>query len=64
MPNMLQAEVPAGASTESLEREARRVMGTSQDEVQFSVEHTLPDQPCLWADKYRPRKPRYFNRLV
>ncbi|CAD0202919.1 unnamed protein product [Chrysodeixis includens] len=57
------AEVPAGTSTESLEREARRVMGTSQDEVQFSVEHTLPDQPCLWADKYRPRKPRYFNRV-
>ena len=55
-------EPPAGTSTEALEREARRVMGANSDEVQFSVEHSLPDQPCLWADKYRPRKPRYFNR--
>ncbi|KAJ8737930.1 hypothetical protein PYW08_000525 [Mythimna loreyi] len=52
-----------GTGTEALEREARRVMGASGDEVQFSVEHALPDQPCLWADKYRPRKPRYFNRV-
>nr|XP_049701362.1 cactin isoform X1 [Helicoverpa armigera] len=47
----------------ALEREARRAMGAAPDEAQFSVEHALPDQPCLWADKYRPRKPRYFNRV-
>lgn len=52
----------APASGAALEREARRAMGASPDEAQFSVEHALPDQPCLWADKYRPRKPRYFNR--
>ncbi|CAB3250947.1 unnamed protein product [Arctia plantaginis] len=55
------AAAPTGG--EALEREARRAMGASNDEVQFSVEHVLPDQPCLWADKYRPRKPRYFNRV-
>lgn len=52
----------APLGTLALEREAQRAMGASHDEVQFSVEHALPDQPCLWADKYRPRKPRYFNR--
>lgn len=34
------------------------------DDAPFAAEHALPDQPCLWADKYRPRKPRYFNRHV
>lgn len=48
---------------DALERAARRAMGAAPDEAQFSVEHALPDQPCLWADKYRPRKPRYFNRV-
>ncbi|XP_049876850.1 cactin [Pectinophora gossypiella] len=55
-------EAPA-RSTAALERAAARSMGNSGDEVGFSVEHALPDQPCLWADKYRPRKPRYFNRV-
>lgn len=57
------AEAGAGTGTEALERVALRAMGASQDEAQFSVEHHLPEQPCLWADKYRPRKPRYFNRV-
>ncbi|XP_063626357.1 splicing factor Cactin [Cydia splendana] len=48
------------------EREARRGMGT--DEAQFSVEAALDRSealpvPALWPDKYRPRKPRYFNRV-
>ncbi|KAJ0173885.1 hypothetical protein K1T71_010031 [Dendrolimus kikuchii] len=52
-----------GSSASELERVAARAMGPSADEAAFSVEHALPDQPCLWADKYRPRKPRYFNRV-
>ncbi|GBP55435.1 Cactin [Eumeta japonica] len=55
------ARVSAPSENGALEREARRGMGA--DEAQFSVEHALPEQPCLWADKYRPRKPRYFNRV-
>ncbi|KAH9628541.1 hypothetical protein HF086_001148 [Spodoptera exigua] len=54
------------AAPDPLEREARRAMAAvaaDADEAQFSVEHALPEQPCLWADKYRPRKPRYFNRV-
>ncbi|VVD00282.1 unnamed protein product [Leptidea sinapis] len=55
----------------ALEAAARRAMdaaGAGQEQgagtpATFSVEHALPEQPYLWADKYRPRKPRYFNRV-
>lgn len=44
----------------ALQREARK--GMTDDEVEFSVESNLENQVYLWSDKYRPRKPRYFNR--
>jgi len=44
----------------ALEKEAKKGMG--QDEAVFSVESAL-DQNYDWSDKYRPRKPRYFNRV-
>lgn len=44
-----------------LQKEAQKNM--SGDEVQFSVEAKLDPQQYLWSDKYRPRKPRYFNRV-
>ncbi|KAK6643576.1 hypothetical protein RUM43_005086 [Polyplax serrata] len=44
-----------------LHQEARK--GMSSDEVEFSVESALDTQMYLWSDKYRPRKPRYFNRV-
>lgn len=55
------APPPPAAAPAALEDAARRSMAGGGG-AQFSVEHALPDQPCLWADKYRPRKPRYFNR--
>ena len=45
----------------SLRNEARK--GMDHDEVEFSVETKLDSQVYLWSDKYRPRKPRYFNRV-
>ncbi|XP_055952257.1 splicing factor Cactin-like [Argiope bruennichi] len=36
--------------------------GMDSDEAVFSVEHAL-EKSYIWADKYRPRKPRYFNRV-
>lgn len=36
---------------------------TRSEEAQFSVEARLDPQHFLWSDKYRPRKPRYFNRV-
>ncbi|KAH7960147.1 hypothetical protein HPB49_017411 [Dermacentor silvarum] len=46
---------------QAFEQEARRGMNT--DEASFSVESPLQDKTYLWSDKYRPRKPRYFNRV-
>ncbi|KAI7809798.1 putative cactin, partial [Triplophysa rosa] len=37
--------------------------GMGGDEAQFSVEMPLTGKMYLWADKYRPRKPRFFNRV-
>jgi len=45
----------------ALQKEARK--GMTNDEAQFSVESELDHQVYLWSDKYRPRKPRYFNRV-
>lgn len=42
-------------------RRARQGMGN--DEAQFSVEFPVTGKMYLWADKYRPRKPRFFNRV-
>ncbi|XP_015221015.2 splicing factor Cactin [Lepisosteus oculatus] len=54
-----------GDANESAEdafvRRAREGMGG--DEAQFSVEMPLTGKMYLWADKYRPRKPRFFNRV-
>lgn len=44
----------------ALQKEARK--GMTNDEAEFSVESELDNQVYLWSDKYRPRKPRYFNR--
>ncbi|NXI34191.1 CATIN protein, partial [Galbula dea] len=56
---------PAGDATESADdiffRKAKEGMGA--DEAQFSVEMPLTGKAYLWADKYRPRKPRFFNRV-
>lgn len=50
----------------SLEERAMRgeaQKGMSADEAIFSVESTIDKPVYLWSDKYRPRKPRYFNRV-
>nr|XP_057922814.1 splicing factor Cactin [Doryrhamphus excisus] len=54
-----------GDASESAEdvfvRRAKEGMGN--DEAQFSVEIPVTGKMYLWADKYRPRKPRFFNRV-
>ncbi|KAL2128265.1 hypothetical protein VTI74DRAFT_9437 [Chaetomium olivicolor] len=45
------------------DREVAR--GVSEGEEIFTAEEAVPGiQKPLWADKYRPRKPRYFNRVL
>ena len=48
------------AEERALEREAKK--GMPGEESVFSVESSL-EQSYEWSDKYRPRKPRYFNRV-
>ncbi|KAK0391896.1 hypothetical protein NLU13_1394 [Sarocladium strictum] len=52
-----------GSATNALfDREAAR--GMNENEEVFAAEEALPSaaQP-QWTDKYKPRKPRYFNRV-
>ncbi|XP_063242843.1 splicing factor Cactin [Bacillus rossius redtenbacheri] len=49
------------AEEQALLREAKK--GMTGEEAEFSVEQALDNQVYLWSDKYRPRKPRYFNRV-
>lgn len=43
------------------EKQARE--GMNADEAQFSVQMAIEPQAFIWSDKYRPRKPRFFNRV-
>jgi len=49
------------AEEKALERKAKEGMNTDE-EASFAVESAL-NQTYEWSDKYRPRKPRYFNRV-
>uniref|UniRef100_A0A1B6D1W8 Splicing factor Cactin n=1 Tax=Clastoptera arizonana TaxID=38151 RepID=A0A1B6D1W8_9HEMI len=55
------AQAATSAEDEIMHREARK--GMTNEEAEFSVESPLDSQIYLWSDKYRPRKPRYFNRV-
>ncbi|XP_038202796.1 cactin-like [Arvicola amphibius] len=59
----LQATSDASDSAEDILFLQRAREGMGQDEAQFSVEMRLGARAYLWADKYRPRKPRFFNRV-
>ncbi|GFQ81186.1 cactin [Trichonephila clavata] len=48
------------AEEKAFEQIARK--GMDSDEAVFSVEQSI-EKSYIWADKYRPRKPRYFNRV-
>lgn len=58
-------EAPSGAdlASEALYRaEAEKDM--DEEEEMFNLEEDLPNPTTYsWEDKYRPRKPRYFNRV-
>ncbi|KAI9281148.1 mid region of cactin-domain-containing protein [Sporodiniella umbellata] len=49
------------ASTVLFEQEAAK--GVDEDEDLFNIEAEIAHQTYNWQDKYRPRKPRYFNRV-
>ena len=37
--------------------------GETQEEYDFNTEVNLGQQDPIWKEKYRPRKPRFFNRV-
>ncbi|KAL7062389.1 hypothetical protein AAHC03_0566 [Spirometra sp. Aus1] len=54
-----------GALRRSAEEEMlkRARAGIEEGDSEFSLQVPLEDQSFLWSDKYRPRKPRFFNRV-
>lgn len=46
-----------------LAKQCRDSLGLNPEEAEFSVETKIDTEVYLWSDKYRPRKPRYFNRV-
>ncbi|XP_044224094.1 cactin [Thunnus albacares] len=59
-----QLQVTGDASESAEDAFVRRAKeGMGNDEAQFSVEIPVTGKMYLWADKYRPRKPRFFNRV-
>merc|ERR1719285_900613 len=49
------------SAEDSLMKKAMAGMG--DDDWSFGSELKLDDKAYTWSDKYRPRKPRYFNRV-
>lgn len=37
--------------------------GQAEEEYDFNSEITLQLRDPIWKEKYRPRKPRFFNRV-
>lgn len=37
--------------------------GLDEEEELFNLEAELSKQSYMWEDKYRPRKPRFFNKV-
>ena len=37
--------------------------GVAEEEYNFTSEVQLGPQDPIWKEKYRPRKPRFFNRV-
>lgn len=53
---------PAQAVSAAFDREVARGLGDNEEV--FTAEETVVTKNMhLWADKYRPRKPQYFNRV-
>lgn len=50
------------SSEEMYAKEASKPLGGDEGKFQQEID-VEPLQPYWWHDKYRPRKPRYFNRV-
>ncbi len=63
------AAVASGSSVLSREHKQlkmKRIIGEdgqTEEEYDFNTEVNLGQQNPIWKEKYRPRKPRFFNRV-
>ncbi|GMR36960.1 hypothetical protein PMAYCL1PPCAC_07155, partial [Pristionchus mayeri] len=57
------AGVSGGSSATDAAMKSLAMSGMEADEVTFKDEVPLEGCKDLWTDKYRPRKPRYLNRV-
>ena len=55
------AAASSSSSDAAFRRESGR--GLEGDEIQLRSEFSIPEQTYWWGDKFRPRKPRFFNRV-
>ncbi|KAI9594301.1 mid region of cactin-domain-containing protein [Syncephalis fuscata] len=60
-PQQVQSLEPDDLASEMFRLEMDR--GLDEDEEIFNLEEQLNTTTYQWQDKYRPRKPRYFNRV-
>mmetsp|Transcript_55167 Transcript_55167/g.175502 ORF Transcript_55167/g.175502 Transcript_55167/m.175502 type:complete len:256 (+) Transcript_55167:1218-1985(+) len=59
----LQAAEDSQADSAFRQQAAKAMGGTADGDAQFTGEVDLGSQAYWWHDKYRPRKPKYFNRV-
>mmetsp|Transcript_44369 Transcript_44369/g.73606 ORF Transcript_44369/g.73606 Transcript_44369/m.73606 type:complete len:610 (-) Transcript_44369:413-2242(-) len=59
--SMDKLEEPADGSERLIQAEKNK--GMDAGEARFSFEVPLEQKVAWWHDKYRPRKPKYFNRV-
>jgi len=57
------AAASSSADDASFRRELSRLGPVEGDEVQLKTDFAIPAQTHWWQDKYRARKPRFFNRV-
>lgn len=63
-PEAQRIDAPGAADVDSealFRAEAEREL--DEEEELFNLEETISPTTYNWEDKYRPRKPRYFNRV-
>lgn len=58
------AATPATTATDDFSTASLSVYNLHDNEELLTTEHDLSLAPPSWASKYRPRKPRYFNRVL
>lgn len=58
-----EAKVEQGLEAAAMPKNVTSDFGNSEEELCHADEVDLGGSSYMWQDKYRPRKPRYFNRV-